>query len=210
MSPDDAREKLLDAILPNVPFDGWTHKALSAGAADLDLDPLELDRLFPGGPADVIECFSARADRQMLQGLEGLELESMRVRDKVAAAVRLRLEALEPHREAVQRGLTFLGLPPNGALGLRCLYRTVDAVWHGIGDRSVDYNFYSKRLLLSGVYSSTLLYWLNDGSEDHQATWAFLDRRIGEVLKIGGSFGKTVGRLLELPERIVAAGRRRC
>jgi ubiquinone biosynthesis protein COQ9 len=187
MSPDDAREKLLDAILPNVPFDGWTHKALSAGAADLDLDPLELDRLFPGGPADVIECFSARADRQMLQGLGALELESMRVRDKVAAAVRLRLEALEPHREAVQRGLTFLGLPPNGALGLRCLYRTVDAVWHGIGDRSVDYNFYSKR-----------------------ATWAFLDRRIGEVLKIGGSFGKTFGRLLELPERIVAAGRRRC
>jgi ubiquinone biosynthesis protein COQ9 len=110
MSPDDAREKLLDAILPNVPFDGWTHKALSAGAADLNLDPLELDRLFPGGPADVIECFSARADRQMLQGLGALELESMRVRDKVATAVRLRLEALEPHREAVQRGLTFLGL----------------------------------------------------------------------------------------------------
>lgn len=209
MKPEKAREKLLEAALPHVVFDGWSDRALAAGAADLEMEPLELDRLFPGGPAEAIEFFSATADRQMLKGLAKLDLESMRVRDRVAAAVRLRLEAIAPHREAVQRGMAFLALPHNAALALSCLYRTVDAVWHGIGDRSVDYNFYSKRLLLSGVYSSTLLYWLNDRSEGSEATWAFLDRRIDEVLKIGGRFGKTVGRFLELPERLVATGRRR-
>src|SRR3546814_12431444 len=72
------------------------------------------------------------------------------------------------------------------------------------GDRATDYNLYTKRALLAGGYSSTLLYWLNDRSEGFAATWAFLDRRIGEVLKVAGQLGKGVGTALSLPERLVA------
>jgi ubiquinone biosynthesis protein COQ9 len=140
----------------------------------------------------------------MLERLAALDLPTMKIRERVAAAVRLRLEAVADHREAVRRGMAFFALPPNGPLGLSCLYRTVDAVWHGIGDRSTDYNFYSKRLLLSGVYSSTLMFWLNDKSDGEEATWAFLDRRISEVLKVGGSFGRGVGRLLAFPDKLFA------
>ena len=132
--------------------------------------------------------------------------------DRVATAVRVRLEALGPHREAVSRGLAFLALPHNAALGTRCLYRTVDAIWYAAGDTATDYNFYTKRLLLAGVYTSTLLFWLNDRSEGYAQTWAFLDRRIGEVMRIGGTLGRTVGSLLDLPDRLLArraAGLRR-
>jgi ubiquinone biosynthesis protein COQ9 len=198
------REELLDALLAHVPFDGWSTRALRAGAEDLGLDAGDLQRLFPGGPAEAIRFFSSEADRRMLESLAGLDLAAMKVRERVAAAVRLRLETLSPHREAVRRGISFFALPANGPLGVSCLYRSVDAVWQGIGDRSTDYNFYSKRLLLAGVYSSTLMFWLNDRSEGQDASWAFLDRRIGEVLKIGGRFGKTFGRILNLPDRILA------
>lgn len=199
------RRSLLDAALRHVPFDGWTWTALDAGARDLGLAQGEAQRLFPGGPQELIRAFSSEADRQMLETLEGLDLESMKVREKVAAGVRARLEAVAAHREAVRSGLSFFALPQNAAAGLACLYRTVDAIWYAAGDKATDYNFYSKRALLSAVYSSTLLFWLNDTSEDYAATWAFLDRRISEVLQVAGRLGKGVSSLLSVPERLVGA-----
>ena len=127
----------------------------------------------------------------------------MRVRDRIAAGVRTRLEILAPHREAVRRGLAFLALPQNAAQGVTCLNRSVDCLWYAAGDRATDYNFYSKRLLLAGVLSSTTVYWLNDRSEGAAQTWAFLDRRIDEVLKAGGRLGKVMGGLLDLPDRLL-------
>ena len=202
MDIDKTRDKLLAATLPHVAFDGWSTRAMRAGAADAGIDEETLLNAVPGGPAELIEMFSSDNDRRMLVALEGLDLPAMRVRDRVATAVRVRLEALAPHREALHRTLAFLSLPQNAALGVKCLYRTVDAIWYAAGDTATDYNFYTKRLLLAGVYSSTLLFWLNDRSEDFAETWAFLDRRIGEVLKIGGTVGRSVGTLLNLPDRL--------
>ncbi len=202
MDIESTRRRLLDATLNHVPFDGWTMTALQRAAADLDLDAATAVNAFPGGAAELIAFHSAEADRRMLDALQPLDLPGMRVRDRIAAAVRLRLEQNTAHREAIRRALAFLALPQNGPLGLKCLYRTVDAMWYAAGDTSTDYNFYTKRLLLSGVYSSTLLFWLNDESEDFAETWAFLSRRIDEVLKIGGNLGKGVKSLLDLPDRM--------
>jgi ubiquinone biosynthesis protein COQ9 len=210
MTPEKLRGRLLAAALPHVAFDGWSETALRAAARDLDVDPALAFNAFPGGPGEMLEAFSAAADRDMLEALETGGLESMKVRERIATAVRLRLELVAPQREAVSRGMAFFALPPNAPLGLKCLYRTVDAIWYAAGDRATDYNFYTKRLLLAGVYASTLLYWLNDGSEDQAATWAFLERRIDEVLKAGGRLGRAVEGALDLPDRLArrfAAGR---
>ena len=205
MSIDETRDRLIAAALAHVPFDGWTGRALRAGAADLGLDPALAANAFPGGPAELLEAFSADIDRRMLAALEARDLKAMKHRHRVATAVRARLELLAPQREAVRRGLSFLTLPRNAALGAKCLYRSVDAIWHAAGDTSTDYNFYTKRLLLAGVYSATLLFWLNDESEDFSETWAFLDRRLAEVIKIGGGLGRALGGLLDLPDRILRA-----
>ena len=200
----EQRAEMLQVALRHVPFDGWSQRTLNAAASDLGLSTAEAVNLYPNGVGELVEAFSTWADRQMLSELEHLDLGAMKVRERIATAVRIRIEILAPHREAVRRGLTFLALPQNGSLGLKCLYRTVDNIWYAAGDRSTDYNFYSKRLLLAGVYSSTTLYWLNDKSEGFEATWRFLDRRISEVLKVGGTFGKSLGRLLDLPDRLMA------
>lgn len=201
----EQRGRLLEAALRHVPFDGWTWTAIDAAARDLGLDPGTAQRLYPGGPQELVRAFSSEADRQMLESLEALDLGSMKVREKVTAGVRTRLEALAAHREAARSALTFFALPPNAAAGLACLYRTVDAIWYAAGDKATDYNFYTKRALLAGVYSSTLLFWLNDKSADYAATWAFLDRRISEVLKVAGNLGKGVTAAMNLPDRFVAA-----
>ncbi len=206
MDMDALRGKLLEAVLPHVAFDGWSHKALRTAAADLGIDEAQARNAFPGGPGELIEAFSAQTDRRMLAELEKRDLAGMRVRDRITAGVRVRLELLAQHREAVGRGLSFLALPVNAPLAAKCLYRSVDAIWRAAGDTSTDYNFYTKRLLLSGVYSSTVLFWLNDRSVERAGTWAFLDRRIENALRLGGTFGKSVGKLLDLPDRIIAGG----
>jgi ubiquinone biosynthesis protein COQ9 len=120
------------------------------------------------------------------------------VRKRIAAAIRVRLEQAAPHKDAVRRALTVLALPTNAPAALRSLYRTVDAIWRAAGDTATDWNFYSKRGLLAGVFSSTVLCWLDDTSEGHAETWAFLDRRIEDVMRVP----KLTARLREACSRV--------
>ena len=156
------REELVTATLPHVPFDGWTMSALRAGARDAGMDPADVMRAFPGGPAEAVACHSHGADRRMVEELGRRDLALMKVREKVAAAVMIRLEQNAADREAIRRGLSLLSLPQNAPLAARLLYRTVDAIWYACGDTATDYNYYTKRGLLAGVYAATLLYWLDD------------------------------------------------
>ena len=195
---DDDRARLLEAALDHVAFDGWSETALRAAAQDTGI-PLERAlNAFPGGATELIAFHSETADRRMLEALELEPLADMKVRDKAAKAIRLRLEANFRHREAVRTALTVLMMPQNAALSARLLYKTVDAIWYAIGDRSTDFNFYTKRGLLAGVYTATLFYWLNDKSEGTAATWTFLDRRIAEVMKVPQMLGK----LTQFTERL--------
>lgn len=189
------RDAILAASLTHVVFDGWTDRALREGAVAAGHEPGAAARAFPRGGIDAIAHFSDWADRRMLAALEE-EAESfatLRVRDKITRAVRLRLELLEPHREAVRRAMTVLAMRGRAGQSARLLYRSVDAMWRAAGDTATDFNFYTKRGLLAGVQSATMLYWLGDGSEGHAATWSFLDRRIADVMRIGKAMGKMRG-----------------
>lgn len=181
---DDERDVLLLAALPHVAFDGWTDAALRSGTMDAGFDQADVIRFFPGGAGEAIAAFSGWADRQMIEAVAAADLSAMRHSEKIAFAVRARLEAVDPYREATRRSISFLALAPNVPTGARLLYRTVDAMWRAVGDRSVDFSFYTKRALLAGVLSATTLYWLDDESEGRVESWAFLDRRLADVLKI--------------------------
>lgn len=181
---DDLRTELLAATLRHVPFDGWSEPALKRGAAEIDVPFATARALFPGGGIELLELHSAMTDEKMAQELSEAGLPSMRVRERISYAVRCRLELAGNEREAVRRAVTVLALPRNIATGTRLLFNTVDAMWRAAGDASADWNFYSKRALLAGVYSSSVLYWLQDESEGYEETWAFVDRRIADVMKV--------------------------
>ncbi len=181
---DRLRAQLLDAALSHIPFDGWTLEALERAASDVGLDELSVVRAFPGGSAELIRYHSIRTDADMLDALAERNLDALRMRDRVATGVRVRLELLSEQREAMRRALSFLAMPQNALLAMRCVYHTVDAIWHAAGDTATDWNFYNKRGLLAAVYSTTVLYWLEDGSEGFADTWSFLDRRIADVMKV--------------------------
>ncbi|MFP7672586.1 COQ9 family protein [Marivita sp. S0852] len=179
----DAGSQLLDAALMHVPFDGWSDTAFRAAIEDTGIAPAVARGLFPRGAIDLAAAFHRRGDDAMVTALQQHDLSTMRFRDQVTLAVRLRLEAVED-KEAVRRGATLFALPMHAAEGARLVWGTADRIWTALGDTSRDINWYTKRATLSGVYSSTVLYWLGDDSLEHQATWAFLDRRIGDVMQI--------------------------
>lgn len=192
------RQALLAAMLAHVPFDGWTAKALSAAAADCGYDSGLLQRAFPGGAPEALEAWVAETDRAMLAVLAGRDLETMKVRDRVRTAIVIRFELVAAHREAIRRALALEALPQHAPRALAQLYRTVDAIWYAAGDTATDFNFYSKRLLLAGVYGTTLLHWLDDKSEGFASTADFLDRRLADVMRIQ----QVKGRLSRLAEKL--------
>jgi ubiquinone biosynthesis protein COQ9 len=191
-SREDQRDRLLEAALVHVPFEGWSRRSLFAGARDLGIEPGVARRLFPRAGDDLLAQLERWADRQMLAEIDPDVLAAMRVRERIATLVRARLEALGPHREAMRRALAARLLPSNAMAGCASLWRTVDLMWSVAGDKAEDYNYYSKRSLLAAVWTSTFLFWLEDRSEGFRDTWGFLDRRIGDVMQIG-ALGARVG-----------------
>ncbi len=192
------RHDVHEAALLHVPFDGWQDKVLTGAARDLGIDEMEAVRAFPGGAMELLEYHLAEADRRMVAALETAGLATMRIRERIAFAIRTRLEQNEPHKEAIRRAVAVLSLPQNAPLAARSLYNTCHVIWRAAGDTATDFNFYTKRMILAGVYSSTLLVWLNDESEDYAQSWAFLDRRIENVMQ----FEKAKGRLRSLGGRL--------
>lgn len=180
----ELRDGLLASALPHVPFEGWGEEALRAGAADAGIELRVARRAFPRPAIDMVAHFSAMADRRMEAELARCDLSGLRLPQRVAQAVRLRLERNAEHREAVRLALGVLAMPPYGIDALRSLYRTVDAIWFAVGDESTDFSFYTKRLLLAGIYLSTLLCWLGDESEGSAETWAFLERRLADLARL--------------------------
>ncbi|WP_339947283.1 COQ9 family protein [uncultured Albimonas sp.] len=182
---DAVRAKLLESLPEHVEFDGWSRTAIDMAAVDAEV-PEDVARMaFPSG-VDAAAAFHELGDRRMTAALAREPLSAMGMTDRITLAVRLRLESVSgpTEKEAVRRAASLFALPTNAARGARLIWGTADAIWTALGDESDDLNWYSKRATLAAVISSTVLYWLGDDSEGATDTWAYLDRRIADVMKI--------------------------
>lgn len=196
------KDRILEAALMHAAFDGWCRKTLMHAAADCGVDPATARRLFPQAGDSLLDWLDDWADRRMLAALTPEELERLPIRRRVARLVRDRLEALAEHREAVRRAVAARGMP-YGLMGAgRAIWRTVDRIWAAVGmagGPEEGWSWYTRRATLAGVLVTTVLYWLEDMSEDHAETWAFLDRRIDDVMRIGRLRGQLEDMLRGIP-----------
>lgn len=179
-----ARDAIVEAVLPQVAFDGWTMKTVAAAATAAGQPAGAAERLFPRGVIEVVSHLSDLSDRKMLAAMAERDVDAAGMRDRIAMAVRLRIETNAPYKESIRRALSFLALPQNTSVAAKNTLRTVDALWYAAGDTATDFSYYTKRGLLAPVYVATVLYWLDDESEDFLDTWSFLARRLDNVLQI--------------------------
>ncbi|WP_136652303.1 COQ9 family protein [Paracoccus aeridis] len=177
---NDATDRLLDAALLHVPFEGMNDRALVAGARDIGISPDVARAMFPQGGAGLAAAYHRRGDAALRAALRA-DPPAGRFRDRVADALWRRVCASDP--ELVRAGASVMALPQNAALGARLVWETADTVWTALGDRSDDVNWWTKRATLSSVWGAVVLYWLGDYSEGRADTRAFIDRRIDDVMR---------------------------
>lgn len=182
--PDpDPVQRLAEAALLHVPFDGWSDATFRAACRDTGIDPVLARLHCPRGALDLALAFHRAGDAAMVDRLRATDLSALRFRDRIATAIRFRLEAV-PDREALRRATTLFALPQHAPEGARALWATADLIWTTLGDTSDDLNWYSKRATLAAVHAATVLFWLGDDSPGQQATWDFLDRRLADVMAL--------------------------
>jgi ubiquinone biosynthesis protein COQ9 len=200
--PRDDQQKraaVLAAALPHAAFDGFTDGMLQKAGAEAGVAKPEVARLFENGALSLIEFYSMHTDAQMEKRLAEMDLKAMKIRERIATAVRTRLAILKPHKEAARRAAAFLSLPMHAALGAKLMYHTVDCMWRAAGDTATDFNFYTKRGILAGVYGSTAMRWFNDTSADEKPTEEFLAARIENVMQFEKFKAKTKEALSNFP-----------
>lgn len=206
---DELRPLLVPLVAENAVFDGWSDVALAAAAAQLGIRPERARLVFPRGALDMIDAWYASTDAAMTVAFPPERIAALKMRDRIRALIAFRLDHMARLREAARRALAVLALPQNVAAGARLGWRAADAMWRLAGDTATDFNHYTKRATLAGVYLSTLMVWIGDRSEDGADTAAFLDRRIDDVMKIEAAKARWRGNALYRPSLTRFLGRLR-
>ena len=183
MNLDELKAALAPRLGAHAAFDGWGEAALAMAAAELGVPADRATLAFPGGPREMIDAWFDWVDKAMLEAFPPERVAAMRVRDRIRTLLFFRLQTLAPGREALRRALSILAMPRNAPGAARLAWRSADRIWRLAGDTASDFNHYSKRAILIGVYGSTTMIFLDDESEELADTRAFLDRRIGEVMR---------------------------
>ncbi len=184
------RDTILEATLPNVLFDGWTDHALRSGTRAAGLGPDTLAQAFPEGAADAVIHFREWTDRRLATAYRTEDTTGLNLNDRVALAIRLRLQAIDAHKQATQTWLGWLALPHHAKLAARLHYQTIEEIRLLVGDNATGISLCTKRTLLAGIYGATLLHWLGDDSEGHAATWNFLARSLDAATGLGQNVAK--------------------
>lgn len=206
---DEIRAALAPLIADNAAFDGWTNEALTLAADSAGVDQDVARLAFTGGAVAMIDAWFAYVDDAMTIAVPDVALQRMKIRARITALVEARLAAVADNREALRRALAVLAMPQNIARATRLGWRTVDLIWRQAGDTATDYNHYTKRTILGGVYAATITVFINDESEDWAETRAFLGRRIEGIMRFEKAKAGFVARTENLPSLSRFIGRLR-
>ncbi len=180
---DELRLAMAPTVAEAAIFDGWSDDAVAAAANDLKVDPDVAALAYPGGAMDMIAAWIETIDTQMTAALPQDVLAKMPIRERIRSLVQFRLDAVAGLEEALRRALAIMAMPQNAARSLKAGWHSADIMWRLAGDTATDYNHYTKRTILAGIYGATLAVFVGDDSEGKADTKEFLGRRIEGVMK---------------------------
>ncbi|ELW66196.1 DNA-directed RNA polymerase II subunit RPB3 [Tupaia chinensis] len=190
-SEEQLQHRILTAALEFVPAHGWTAEAIAEGAQSLGLSSASAS-MFGSDGSELILHFVTQCNAQLTRVLEEQQklvqlgqAEKKKTDQFLRDAVETRLRMLIPYIEHWPRALSILMLPHNIPPSLNLLTSMVDDMWHYAGDQSTDFNWYTRRAVLAGIYNTTELVMMQDSSPDFEDTWRFLENRINDAMNMG-------------------------
>lgn len=206
---DELRVALAPLVAANAAFDGWNVRALDAAADSAGIDRDVAHLAFTDGPMAMIDAWFASIDVAMAARFAPEQLAAMKIRQRITALIEARLDIAAPHRDALRRAVAILAMPQNAARAARLGWRSADTMWRLAGDTATDYNHYTKRAMLGGVYAATIAVFLQDDSDGHADTRAFLARRIENIMQFEKAKAQFLGRTTHRPSLSRFIGRLR-
>jgi ubiquinone biosynthesis protein COQ9 len=180
---EELRIELAPQIAEAAIFDGWSDAALVSASAAAGVNPAVARLAFAGGAMDMIESWVASVDARMEAAFDRDSLARLPIRERIRSLVWFRLEAMHGLEEALRRALAIEAMPQNVVRTAKLGWASADRMWRLAGDTATDYNHYTKRAILGGVYGATLAVFIDDDSEAKAQTRAFLQRRIDGVMR---------------------------
>jgi len=167
----DVKRAALGAILASAATEGFT--PAMARAADGE-------GVFAGDLAAIMTFWSGEVDAELERRLQAMDMTALSIRKRIRTGVLTRLAILKPHKEAARKAVL---LPQSVMASAESLWQSADILWRAAGDQATDFNFYTKRVSLAAVLSTTMIAWFGDDSDDEAPTAQFLDARIANVLQ---------------------------
>ena len=178
-----SKNLILDKILEISPWFGWNDRSLRVACKNLGLDENYYYIIFPKGVDDVLLYKNQLVNEAMTDRLALTDLTKLKIRDRVYLAIKALIEQNTKDKLAIKRMVSYCLVRGKTILGLKMIYSTVNKIWYNIGDKSTDFNFYTKRATLALIYISTLTYWVNDNSKNNLKTFEYLHKQIDFSLK---------------------------
>ncbi len=176
-------EALLNAVIEDAAFDGWNDETLKSAAKKLQLSQGEIILAAPEGITTLLKAWADRADLHTANILKSTDLSKLKIRERIALGVRTRIEFLKDNKESARRASHAIAAPWRASLGPKLVWNAADTIWAALNDKSTDANWYSKRMVLSGVIATTLSNWLALEEDENNNAWDYLDDRIENVMQ---------------------------
>ncbi len=160
-----AEQRLAEATVPFVAELGLNRMSVRAGARAAGFNDAELELIAPNGAADVAALLWRGHDDKALGAKAEAVVGGMKIRDRIGYLLNAWLDAFAADEALAHRLIGCLILPGHLGLYRRLLWATADRVWQLAGDKALDENHYSKRLIVCGILGTALMTRLTRGRE---------------------------------------------
>ena len=176
------QDKLDNIFIQEVPKFGWSRETLLHCAKKQKLSTPNLALMFPSFEYDVLKHLIAQNNSLVEKNYNSFNNSRLKTRDKIKTIMELKFDSNAYLKDALPEMLKFLLRPGNIFMSIKMLHQNSDFIWKLAGDKSNDFNYYSKRGLLSMVYLATLIYWLNDKSNKGIGTKNFISKSVDGIV----------------------------
>ena len=176
------QDKLANLFIQEVPKFGWSRETLLHCAKKQKLSTPNLALMFPSFEYDVLKYLIAQNNSLVEKNYNSFNNSRLKTRDKIKTIMELKFDSNAYLKDALPEMLKFLLRPGNIFMSIKMLHQNSDFIWKLAGDKSNDFNYYSKRGLLSMVYLASLIYWLNDKSNKGIGTKNFISKSVDGIV----------------------------
>ncbi|MBL6675336.1 MAG: COQ9 family protein [Alphaproteobacteria bacterium] len=142
----------------------------------------EIELLFPEGNIDLIKFTLEQLNKELEEYCKKIDLIRLPVHKRIKKVLLSKISLMNKNKLFYRSIFLNLLIPKKNFSLSNQLYNSVDQIWFIAGDSSTDFNFYTKRLILSGIYSRVMLFFFNNNNQEELEN--ILDESLKRVSKI--------------------------